>query len=96
MQTQGRRCPRLCVSCLFVCLEKSVAAFQERMLSIPAGGTTDLPLGSPVNDLLLFTNELNTEQVGTRVTEGRKWCMGSKQMHHCVWDYSFRALVMII
>lgn len=50
--------PRLCLLSLFVCLEKkkSTVVVQERILSIPAGGTTDLPLGSSVNDLLLFTN----------------------------------------
>lgn len=60
----------LCLLSLFVCLEKkkkSTVVIQERILSIPAGGTTDLPLGSTINDLLLFTNELNTEQVGPHV-----------------------------
>lgn len=58
--------PRLCLR--FVCVpQKSTVVIQERNTFDPSGGTTDLPLGSTVNDLLLFTNELNTEQVGTLV-----------------------------
>lgn len=68
VQTQSRRV-LVFVSYLCLCAlkKKSTVVIQERILSIPAGGTTDLPLGSTVNDLLLFTNELNTEQVGPHV-----------------------------
>lgn len=88
--------PLLCLLCL--CASKKHGGNSRKgILSIPAGGTTDLPLGSTVNDLFLSTNELNTEQGDTHVwiQEGKSLLEANRCTTACGYSCNV-TLVMII